>query len=108
MPTSVLSVCIFKPALSPHLQTGANTFDILTGDGFFHDTWDTARERRGEGVGTFNNFKAAVPGGARIDWILARGPVTTEFTEIITFTRDGQFPSDHFPVVARVRLGASE
>jgi endonuclease/exonuclease/phosphatase family metal-dependent hydrolase len=80
-------------------------FDILTRDGFFTDTWITAKERKGEGIATFNGFKAIQPGGPRIDWILARGDVRVDRAEILTFQRDGQFPSDHFPIVATVRLG---
>jgi len=87
---------------------GANkAYDILTAGSFFVDTWATARERAGEGLGTFNGFKAAQPNGPRIDWILARGAVAVERAEIVAFQRDGQFPSDHFPVVAWVRLGAA-
>ncbi len=80
-------------------------YQILTDDHFFTDTWETAKTRRGEDIGTFNNFKAVKPGGPRIDWILARGEVTADRTEIFPFSRDGQFPSDHFPVAVWLRLG---
>jgi endonuclease/exonuclease/phosphatase family metal-dependent hydrolase len=83
-------------------------YRILTQDAFFKDTWPAARERVGEGVATFNSFKALQKSGIRIDWILSRGAVSVDKSEIVTFTRNGQFPSDHFPVVAWVRLGASE
>lgn len=73
---------------------------LLIGDQFFADTWETARERRGEGVSTFNGFKALTRSERRIDWILARGDVAVDASEIVTFARDGKFPSDHFPVVA--------
>lgn len=81
-------------------------YRILTAGNFFADAWLTARERRGEGIGTFNGFKAAQPNGSRIDWILTRGDVAVDRAETVTFARDGQFPSDHFPVVAWMRLGA--
>lgn len=81
-------------------------YEILTAGKFLTDAWLAAPERRGEGSGTFNDFKAAVPNGARIDWILKRGDVTVERAEMSTFSRDGQFPSDHFPVVARLRLSS--
>jgi endonuclease/exonuclease/phosphatase family metal-dependent hydrolase len=81
-------------------------YKILTEDDFFKDTWQAARERIGEGVATFNSFRAVQKTGVRIDWILSRGDVTADKSEIVTFARDGQFPSDHFPVVAWVRLGA--
>lgn len=84
---------------------GANkAYDILTADKFFADTWTTARERVSEGISTFNNFKGVPKGGRRIDWILTRGAVEADHIEIVTFERDGQFPSDHFPVVARLRF----
>jgi len=81
-------------------------YDILTDDKFFTDTWTTARERVNEGIGTFNSFKAIEKDGPRIDWILGRGEVAADRTEIVTFSLDGQFPSDHFPLVAKLRLGA--
>ena len=83
-------------------------YQTLTAGSFFADAWLTARERRGEGIGTFNGFKAAQPDGPRIDWILTRGNVTVDRGETVTFARDGQFPSDHFPVVAWLRLPAAK
>lgn len=88
---------------------GANkAYDILVADGLFQDTWKTAAERRGEIVKTFHNYNGPVQGDGRIDWILSRGPVTARATQVVTFSRDGQYPSDHFPVVAWVELGGGE
>jgi endonuclease/exonuclease/phosphatase family metal-dependent hydrolase len=85
---------------------GANrAYEILTNGGYLRDAWDLAAQRDGVGVGTFNGFKAEDPSGIRIDWILARGQVTVLRAETVTFTWAGQFPSDHFPVVAQVRFG---
>jgi endonuclease/exonuclease/phosphatase family metal-dependent hydrolase len=85
---------------------GANrTFDILVTDGGFTDTWDSATERRGEEVGTFHNYQPAIPQGRRIDWILTRGSLVADATEIPTFSQNGQFPSDHFPVMTWLRFG---
>ena len=82
-------------------------YSILTEDGFLADTWATARERVNDGIGTFNGFKAIQKNGPRIDWILSRGAVAVDRIEIVTFSRRGQFPSDHCPVVAKVRLGVA-
>jgi len=82
-------------------------YKILTDDGFLTDTWTAARQRLNEGIGTFNGFKAIEKNGARIDWILSRGAVAVERSEIVTFSRGGQFPSDHCPVIANVRLGTA-
>lgn len=79
-------------------------YQVLTNGGFFKDAWVTAPQRQGEGIGTFNNFKGIERNGERIDWIMARGEVIISKAETVTFTRGGQFPSDHFPVVAWLRL----
>lgn len=83
-------------------------YSILVEDGFLKDTWQLARQRRGEGLGTFNGFKAVPQNNVRIDWILAKGYVDVDATEIVTFSKDGQFPSDHCPLVAWVNLGAGK
>lgn len=81
-------------------------YDILVGPDGLVDLWKTARERRGEGIKSFHNFQGPVAGNEHIDWILARGPVVAEAAELVTYSRDGQFPSDHFPVLARIRWSA--
>lgn len=71
----------------------------LIGDGFLRDSWDSAQRRGDEKVNSFNGFKAPGRASRRIDWILYRGPIRAIETEIITFERDGQYPSDHFPIL---------
>jgi len=79
--------------------------ELLVGDGFFKDSWFQAKERRGEGLGTFNGFKGVPRDNTRIDWILTRGEVQVDATEIVTFSKEGHFPSDHCPLAAWLRLG---
>lgn len=79
-------------------------FELLTADGFLADTWTTARERINDGVNTFNGFEPLKREGERIDWILARGMEGVSRAEILTFSKAGQFPSDHFPVVSWIKL----
>ncbi|MEW6307089.1 MAG: endonuclease/exonuclease/phosphatase family protein [Verrucomicrobiota bacterium] len=79
-------------------------YEALVKPGAFTDSWATAPVRRNEGIATFNGFKEISRSGDRIDWILYRGAVKALETEIVTFARDGRFPSDHFPVVAWVKL----
>jgi endonuclease/exonuclease/phosphatase family metal-dependent hydrolase len=79
-------------------------YEILTADKFFEDAWQTAAKRTGDGIATFNGFRPGIPQGPRIDWILTRGGVTVGRAETVTFSRAGQFPSDHFPVVAWLHL----
>lgn len=80
-------------------------YDRLTAAGEFVDTWRAVHEQEPP-IGTFHDFKGieGARGGARIDWILARGAVRTHSAEILTDARDGRYPSDHFPVLARLEL----
>lgn len=99
----------FDPAL-PLLLTGdfnavahgSAVYDALLAAGLV-DTWDTARAR-GAAYATFHGYRPLVPGGDRIDWILATPGVTVlrEWTDV--FAVDGQYPSDHLPVQASLRL----
>lgn len=80
------------------------TYDILTRDRFFRDAWIEAPVRRHEGISTFHNFAGPVKGSFRIDWILMHGPWRSKEAEVVLFSRRGQFPSDHHPVTATLRL----
>ena len=42
----------------------------------------------------------------RIDWILYRGSWRVLETETVTRSRDGRYPSDHFPVLATFEISA--
>jgi len=88
-----------------NVAAGGNpVYSMLTGAGGFADSWRVVGGS--DTLGTFHGFKgvAAARGTPRIDWILMRGPVTALSSEIITDARNGQLPSDHFPVFARLRL----
>lgn len=85
-------------------KAGANkAYEILTEGDFLKDTWHTAKEKRGEIVATFHNFRGPSAGDNRIDWILGRD-IQTTWTSILTCARNGQYPSDHFPVIAEIVL----
>jgi endonuclease/exonuclease/phosphatase family metal-dependent hydrolase len=78
-------------------------YGMLVNPRSFTDTWVSA-EQRGKQLGTFHGYKAPQADGKRIDWILTRGSVKTVRTQIVTFKQNGQYPSDHFPVVADIVL----
>ncbi len=80
------------------------THELLVGDKFFTDSWLTAKTRRNEKINTFHNFKGAREGTFRIDWILTRGPWECDLADTFLYSKDGQYPSDHHPVVANLRL----
>jgi endonuclease/exonuclease/phosphatase family metal-dependent hydrolase len=82
---------------------GANpAFNILVEGDFLRDTWDLAGQRINADFNTFNGFGQARRNGQRIDWILLRGNAEVRNAEIVIFDKNGQYPSDHFPVVARL------
>jgi endonuclease/exonuclease/phosphatase family metal-dependent hydrolase len=57
-------------------------------------------------VGTFNGFKMGNTGGDKIDYVLVQPGAEVLSAEILRTSRSDRYPSDHFPVVARVRLAA--
>jgi endonuclease/exonuclease/phosphatase family metal-dependent hydrolase len=82
---------------------GQTVYDLLVTNGPFLDTWEEA-ERRSRLFGTFHGYQPLTPNGVRIDWILTSPGIATRSASINTFERRGQFPSDHLPVQAVLRL----
>ena len=75
----------------------------LTGE-FLRDAWTAAEEQRGPPA-TMGGFGPPRAGDtARIDWILVGGPFHVHSVETVLFNEAGRYPSDHFPVAARVDL----
>jgi endonuclease/exonuclease/phosphatase family metal-dependent hydrolase len=75
----------------------------LVEEGPFADLWPMARERS-EVSGTFHGFAGVVDQMPRIDWILLRGSAEVLRAEVITDADEERYPSDHFPVMATLRL----
>jgi endonuclease/exonuclease/phosphatase family metal-dependent hydrolase len=82
---------------------GQTVFDLLVTDGPLADTWQEAAARSAL-YATFHGYRPLVPDGDRIDWILTSPEVTTRVAFINTYQQKGQFPSDHLPVQAVLRL----
>ncbi|MFD4573278.1 endonuclease/exonuclease/phosphatase family protein [Streptomyces sp. NPDC058417] len=77
-------------------------YDRLLASGLV-DTWDTAA-RRGPAFATYHAFRGPVPDGDRIDWILASPQVRVERAWVDTYHAGGQYPSDHLPACASLRV----
>ena len=90
----------FNEAAKP----GLTVYDKLVTSGTFQDTWLTA-ERRSALYATFHGYKPLTPNGDRIDWILTTPGLRVPKASINTFSKDGQFPSDHLPVESWIELG---
>jgi endonuclease/exonuclease/phosphatase family metal-dependent hydrolase len=84
--------------------TSSQTYSTLTANEFLKDAWLAAQTRRSDSVDTFHNYRPVRDTGFRIDWILSRGRWLVDAAEVVTFAVNGQFPSDHFPVAAWLRL----
>jgi endonuclease/exonuclease/phosphatase family metal-dependent hydrolase len=55
-------------------------------------------------VGTFTGFKLGNTAGDKIDYVLTQPETEVLSAAIVRTSRNDRYPSDHFPVVARVRF----
>jgi endonuclease/exonuclease/phosphatase family metal-dependent hydrolase len=69
--------------------------------GRFRDCWQILNKPEA-GAGTGHGFTGK--GTTRIDWILVTEEFTARSIEILYDQRDGIYPSDHFPVLAKLSL----
>jgi len=58
-------------------------------------------------VGTFSGFKLDATNGDKIDYVLVPPDTTILDAAIVRTSRDGRYPSDHFPVTARLVFAAT-
>jgi endonuclease/exonuclease/phosphatase family metal-dependent hydrolase len=84
----------------------SDTWRVATSQGL-QDAWQIAPERRGPAV-TSNGFQPPPQDWeARIDWILVSGPIEVPAISTIVHSVEGRYPSDHYPVLARLRVRPS-
>jgi endonuclease/exonuclease/phosphatase family metal-dependent hydrolase len=69
----------------------------------FRDSFRVVHPDAGE-VGTFNGFTIGQTAGDKIDFVFVEPGTEVLAAEIVRTSRDGRYPSDHFPVTARIRL----
>ena len=68
------------------------------------DAWVVADERRGPAL-TWSGFGPPDDGvTGRIDWILVGGPIGVRSVETVLHNDGGRYPSDHYPVAARLEI----
>ena len=84
-------------------NVGEDNPALATLIGPFLDTFRVVRPDEKE-AGTFSGFKFGQTTGDKIDYVLVQPGTEVLDAEIVRFSRDSQYPSDHFPVLARVRL----
>ena len=71
----------------------------------FRDTFRVVHPQATD-VGTANQFTFGRVGGDKIDYVFVEPATVVLSADIIRTAIDGRYPSDHFPVIARVRLAA--
>ena len=81
----------------------SETWRVATAQGL-EDAWLIADERRGPAF-TLSMFGPPVDWGVgRLDWVLVGGPVRVRSVETIAHNDQGRYPSDHYPVAARLEI----
>jgi endonuclease/exonuclease/phosphatase family metal-dependent hydrolase len=81
-------------------------FGDIAGQVTLRDTLRVKRPDKRADEGTFSGFQAEQQRGARIDWIGCTTQWEVLEAGIDRTSREGRTPSDHFPVVAVLRLKA--
>lgn len=84
----------------------SETWRVATSQGLV-DAWDVALERNGPPITSYGFGPPPDQGEGRIDWILVRGPIVVPTVETIVHNVAGRYPSDHYPVLATLRLDPS-
>jgi endonuclease/exonuclease/phosphatase family metal-dependent hydrolase len=78
----------------------------MTAGGVFLDTFRMKHPEE-KIVGTFTGFDAAKTQGEKIDYVFVQPGTEVMRAEIVRTARGGRTPSDHFPVIAQIRLPAT-
>ncbi len=65
------------------------------------DTWKLFHPKE---ESSHHAFQGEVPNGNRIDWILVDKKLKVQKSEMDKTSRDGKYPTDHYPVMAKITL----
>ena len=84
-------------------RIGSDTHRVLADGRMLRDLFADGPENA-TAVGTFGNYRAPRPGGARLDCILASPDIVAAEVQTLADPIDGTWPSDHLPVRALVRV----
>lgn len=74
----------------------------LTAGNFAIDTF-RVKHPTASPVGTFTGFEHGRVDGEKIDYVFVSPDFSVDEAAIVRTARDGKYPSDHFPVTARIR-----
>lgn len=96
---------LFTADVNAHVRS--SELEAMFADGGLIDTWSVAPARRTAEWGSFNNYRRPKLGARRIDAILASPDVGVRAVGIDPRPTGTQWPSDHLPIQAVVRLPSS-
>ncbi|WP_295779889.1 endonuclease/exonuclease/phosphatase family protein [uncultured Microbacterium sp.] len=96
---------LFTADVNAHVRSAE--LEAMFADGGLVDTWSFAPARRTAEWGSFNNYRRPKLGARRIDAILSSPDVGVRAVGIDPRPTGTQWPSDHLPIQAVVRLPAS-
>jgi endonuclease/exonuclease/phosphatase family metal-dependent hydrolase len=96
---------LFTADVNAHVRS--SELEAMFADGGLIDTWSVAPARRTAEWGSFNNYRRPKRGARRIDAILASPDVGVRAVGIDPRPTGTQWPSDHLPIQAVVRLPSS-
>jgi len=96
------SPLLFTADINAHVRS--TELSGMFADGLLVDTWSYTPTRRTAEWGTFNNYRRPRLGARRIDAILATPDVGVRAVGIDPRPTGTQWPSDHLPVQAVVRI----
>jgi endonuclease/exonuclease/phosphatase family metal-dependent hydrolase len=85
---------------------GSPPYKHLLSAGGLKDAVQEAKEKVNAGIATFHNY-AGGGGRTHIDWILYRGQLDVLRSEKVMFQLNGEYPSDHYPVMVDVAVQAA-
>jgi endonuclease/exonuclease/phosphatase family metal-dependent hydrolase len=77
-------------------------YKVVNSSGILKDTYDLAKVKHAP-TGTFNDYGTKHT-DRRIDQIFVSSQIEVEEYDIITDKVDGKFPSDHYPVRAKIKI----
>jgi endonuclease/exonuclease/phosphatase family metal-dependent hydrolase len=91
------------PGLFPMLGN-LSPYNRLVTQGFFLNALDVAERALPEPVGSFSAFGASELRQGIIDWVLVTPDVRVLQTYIESYRPNGNYPSDHLPIVADISI----
>lgn len=97
LPVIVVGDFNFTPESLPYKEINTDASGYV-----LYDCFERAKDKTGEH--TCCGFDATQPPSQRIDYILVNNAISVQQYQVITVSKKGCYPSDHLPVLCKVRF----